>query len=167
MHIPIQINEYNIYDIYHNDNNNIIIISPLEGNPLNITYKDHIFDVKYCGRKHTYIYVLQNQTEYEPYINIIINGKHINTKINKYPEFKDEIIMSTIVKNEDNYIRQWIKFHYNIGITRFIIYDNSTDGTLEHVITDFINQNIVILIKWNHRQLTLYQEFFMKIKMRN
>ena len=27
---PIYIQKYNIYDIFHNDNNNIIIISPME-----------------------------------------------------------------------------------------------------------------------------------------
>ena len=42
------------------------------------------------------------------------------------------------------------KILMNIGITRFIIYDNSTNGTLENVIKDFINLNIVILIKWNY-----------------
>ena len=42
----------------------------------------------------------------------------------KYPELKDEIIMSTLVHNEDNYIKQWIIYHLNIGINRIIIYDN-------------------------------------------
>ena len=48
----------------------------------------------------------------------------LNTKINIYPNFKDEIIMSTIVKDEDNIIVQWIEYHKLLGINRFIIYDN-------------------------------------------
>ena len=38
--------------------------------------------------------------------------------------------MSTLVKDEDKYIKQWIEFHLNIGIKRFIIYDNSNKNTL-------------------------------------
>jgi len=58
--------------------------------------------------------------------------------------------MSTIVKNEDNYIRQWINFHHKLGVNRFIIYDNSDKNTLSGIISDYINDRIVILIKWKY-----------------
>lgn len=153
MYVPIKIENYYIYDIYHNDNDNLIIISPSERSPLSIKYKDSIFTVHICPHKHTYIYVLKEKIEYKEKIVLTINGKNIETKVNKYPEFKDEIIMSTIVYREDDYIRQWIEFHKNIGIKRFIIYDNSTDYTLETLLKDFIDRNIVILIKWNYKYL--------------
>lgn len=148
MYLPIYISKYHIYDICHNDNDNLIIISPAENKILNIKYKDNIFYVNICPHKHTYIYVLKHKIDYEPEICININGNNIITKVNKYPEFKNEIIMSTIVCNEDNYIKQWILFHKNIGVKRFIIYDNSKKKTLENVLADFINQHIVILIDW-------------------
>lgn len=161
-YLPINISDYDIYDIYHNDNNNLIIISPLENKPLNIRYKENFFDVKICPDQHTYIYILKNKIEYKSKICLNINGKNINTKVNKYPEFKDEIIMSTMVYNEDNYIRQWIKFHNNIGVSRFIIYDNSKiddqrsyksvekKSNLKNVLQDFIKNGLVILINWSY-----------------
>ena len=59
---PIYIQKYNIYDIFHNDNNNIIIISPMEQSQLVINHKNINFDVNICSHNHTYIYVLQKQT---------------------------------------------------------------------------------------------------------
>ena len=58
--------------------------------------------------------------------------------------------MSTIVKDEDNYIKQWIKFNLNIGIEKFIIYDNSTKNTLYNLLREYIDQNIVYIIKWTY-----------------
>ena len=150
MYTPVQINHCNIYDIYHNDNNNLVIISPSENKPLTIKYENNILDIHICPHNHTYIYVSKIPIEYKPKIELNINGNIIDTKVNKYPEFKDEIIMSTIVKNEDNYIRQWINFHHKLGVNRFIIYDNSDKNTLSGIISDYINDRIVILIKWKY-----------------
>ena len=157
-----------LYDIYHNDNNKLIIIIPAEINPphieyitsnlnLNLNFKLHI-----CPHKHTFIYELLSETKYIENIQLKINDTIYDVKVNKYPEFKDEIIMSTMVYNEDNYIRQWIQFHLNIGITRFIIYDNSKvndhksyksvekSSNLKKVLSDFIEKEIVLLIEWSY-----------------
>jgi len=150
MYIPIYIKKYNIYDIYHNDNNNLIIISPMENNILNIKYGDNNFTTHICSHNHTFVYILDIETIYIKNIKLSINEEILETNVNKYPEFKNEIIMSTIILNEDDYIKQWINFHLNIGITRFIIYDNSSNNTLENILKYFINNNIVILIKWNY-----------------
>lgn len=64
MYIPIHIKEY---DIYHNDNNKIIIISPSETLPLHIKYENYVFNVNICSHNHTYIYVLENEIEYKKY----------------------------------------------------------------------------------------------------
>ena len=48
-----------------------------------------------------------------------------------------------MVKNEDNYIKQWINYHHSIGINKFIIYDNAgiddkkSYCSIEGVITSF------------------------------
>jgi hypothetical protein len=84
---------------------------------------------------------------------IIIDDKNITTKINNYPKFENEIIMSTIVKNEDKYILQWIQYHNKLGITRFIIYDNSTDNTLHTLLSKNITNNIFIVINWQYEHI--------------
>ena len=58
--------------------------------------------------------------------------------MNKYPEFNNEIVFSTIVKNEDQYIRQWIDYHYHLGVSRFIIYDNSDQYNLGNLLNEYI-----------------------------
>ena len=149
-----------IYDVFHNDNNKLIIIMPAECNPPLINYIYHKSNIQFklyvCPHKHTYIYEALFKTKYIKNIQLFINGNIINNiNVNKYPEFKNEIIMSTIVLHEDTVIRQWIKFHIHIGITRFIIYDNSwlyhskiNDSNLVDVLDDYIKQGIVIIIRW-------------------
>ena len=99
-----------IYDIFHNDNNKLIIIMPAEIDPPHIEYINVKLNFKFklhiCPHKHTFIYELLLETKYVENIKLLINDKIFDVKVNKYPEFKNEIIMSTIVLNEDNYIRQ-------------------------------------------------------------
>jgi hypothetical protein len=150
---PISILTYNIYDILYNDNNELIIIAPYRPNPNTIKYISHennilIFDLYKCPHNHTYIYSLR--VDYSQRIKISINDVIIETNVNKYPTFKDEIIFSTIVKNEDEFIPGWIDYHIKLGVSRFIIYDNSNDVTLSTVLERYIKNNIVLLIKWTY-----------------
>jgi hypothetical protein len=164
-HIPIRINKFNIYDIFHNDSNQLIIIAPYIPKAHTIKYisndnKISKFNLYKCPHNHTYIYSLN--INYNKKIKISVNDSIIETLVNKYPIFKNEIIFSTMVKNEDNYIKQWINFHLNIGITRFIIYDNagSNDGlsyqsvqknsNLKLLLKEYIDKKIVFLIKWDY-----------------
>jgi hypothetical protein len=141
-----------IYDIFHNTKNNLVVISPTESEALNISYKGAGFKLIKCPHNHTYIYISSTEVEYKELIDININGKSVNIRINKYPEFKNQIIMSTMVLGEDKYVRQWIQFHLKLGIEHFIIYDNSTSSnSLINVLEDYIDQNIVTLIKWPYK----------------
>jgi hypothetical protein len=144
MYIPIHIDEYQIYDIFYNGK--LIIIRPAEF-PLDIFCNNVKMNVYTCPHHHNYIYTLK--TIYSPTITLTIQNQDIKTSVNVYPVFKDEIILSTLVKNEDAYIKQWIHFHLGIGITRFIIYDNSDCDTLSSVLQDYIEKNQVVLISWN------------------
>jgi len=149
--IPIHINEFYIYDIFHNDNDNLVIICAPEM-ALRITYKDKIFTVYTCPHGNTKIYVLDVTVEYEKNIVLNINSKNIETEVNKYPEFKDELIASTMVKNEEKYIKQWIKYHRSIGIEKFIIYDNadlnSDKNELLYLLEPY--KDFVLVVKWSY-----------------
>ena len=141
---PCKIEEYNIYDIFHNGQ--IVIISPFIGSILEIRYMYKLFNCNECPDNHSRIYFLE--AEYKETIELQINGTNIKTNVNKYPEFKDEIVFSTLVKDEDAYILQWIDYYMKIGVERFIIYDNSTESTLAERLKPCIEDNIVLLIKW-------------------
>ena len=120
---PIYIQNYNIYDIFYNDRGNIVIIKPGHCNINNIRMNNNgilvNFEVEICSHGHVCIYYLDNEdfTYNEDKIyDIIIDNEIVSTKINKYPDFENEIIMSTVVKNEDKYILQWIKYHNKAGM---------------------------------------------------
>lgn len=154
--IPIFIEEYNIFDILHNDEELIIISTPLL--PLKIQYysNNELIDFIYieCPYKHSSIYYLK--MPYNQSIELIINNKHINTNVNKYPEFRNEIIMSTLVKDEDDYIKQWIDYHSKLGVDRFVIYDNSDKNTLNNILSEYNNK--VVLIKWKYQYDRLHAQ---------
>ena len=92
---PYSIEEYKIYDIFHNEQ--LVIITPLIDPHLEIQYMGSSFNCNECPDNHTRIYFLT--TDYKEEIELQINGSSIKTRVNKYPEFKDEIIFSTLVKN--------------------------------------------------------------------
>ena len=145
MNFPNHIIKYNIYDIFYNDTK-VIIIRPMEI-LLDIYIQDKKMSMYTCPHNHTYVYTLK--IPYTKTIQLRINNEIMNTHVNTYPIFKNEIIMSTLVKDEDKYIKQWIDFHLHIGISRFIIYDNSTTNTLPTLLKSYIDAQQVVLIHWN------------------
>jgi len=148
--IPNHIAKYQIYDIFYNTK--LIIIRPAETD-IDIYVNDKKCSLYRCPHQHTFIYTLT--IPFTPTISLRINNQIIHTHVNKYSELKDEIILSTIVKNEDKYIKQWIDFHLHIGITRFIIYDNSISNTLSTLLQDYIQLQQVILIQWSFPYILL------------
>ena len=60
----------------------------------------------------------------------------------------------TIAKLENNYIREWVEYHLNLGFDKIFLYDNN-DGSGEHfedVIADYINNGRVDLINFRGRK---------------
>lgn len=64
-------------------------------------------------------------------------------------------LLCGIGKLENNYIREWVRYHLNIGFTNIVLYDNNDiDGEhFEDVIGDYINDGSVILKNWRGRKL--------------
>lgn len=103
-------------------------------------------------------------------INLVNEYHVLELNVNRYPIFKDEVIMSTLVKNEDNIIRTWVDFHLRLGVDRIIIYDNkcspesnknntttnyklntqdfSYKSSLIDLLADYITSEKVIIINW-------------------
>ena len=59
-----------------------------------------------------------------------------------------KVCICAIAKNENNYIREWVEWHKNIGISKIFLYDNNDmDGErFEDVINDYIESNFVEVI---------------------
>lgn len=81
-----------------------------------------------------------------------------------------KVAICAICKNENLYIREWIEWHKNIGISKIFLYDNNdTDGELvEPVIHDYIESGLVDLdTKYRgsyglSRQMTVYTNCYLK-----
>jgi len=164
MYNPIYIDKFKIYDIFYK-NNNIYIVRPTEFTDtgkkcplLKISLNNRFFTCAMDTRAQVY----RLECDYTEYITLTIEDEIINNiKVSLYPILKDEVILTTLVKNEDNYIVQWINYHLLIGFTKFIIYDNKdspktihhsieTTSNLEKLLKKYIDNNQIILINWKY-----------------
>jgi len=55
------------------------------------------------------------------------------------------IALVAIVKNEEHYIGDWLRFHALAGVTDFVIYDNQSDDQTVTVIQSFSTLNITVI----------------------
>ena len=95
-----------------------------------------------------------------------INSIGYQLKKTKLPTRKYKLGIVTIIKNEGDYISEWLQYHKIIGIQRIYIYDNeSTDNTKE-IIEKYVAQGIVKyhLIKGKGMQLKAYNDAIKKYK---
>jgi hypothetical protein len=75
-------------------------------------------------------------------------GIYINYLFNNKGPFEDNLSICAIIKNEVDYLEEWIEFHRLVGVTKFYIYDNhSNDGTVE-ILRSYINKGIVVAKTW-------------------
>jgi hypothetical protein len=149
--IPNYIQKFEIYDVIHNINNELILVKcgPKLNFEIRIYNNDNPPIIYECPYGRTTIYKFTN-IDYSETIDIIFNDELIKTKVSTYPNLNNEIIYSTQVRDEDEFIIQWVEYHSKLGVDRFIIYDNSESDTLQYKISEYILKEKVILIKWNH-----------------
>lgn len=81
-------------------------------------------------------------------------------------EFRYELAIVAIAKNEALYVREWIKYHLvaSEGSVHFFLYDNDSEDGLEDVIRDFIDNGVVTYIPYpgNKMQLPAYDDAIAK-----
>lgn len=181
MYSPIHLKKYFIYDVNYTDCDKYLIVTPTCNNyTISICINNiwHSFkriqsDNKHIAGSNDQSLYLSDVLSFNDNVLLNINGDLVSTKVNKYiVDCSDQIIMSTIVLNEDKYIRQWINYHMMFSITKFIIYDNynhnlsdidqqkhlkkcnnasfNITSNLHDLLSDFIDAGIVILIKWDY-----------------
>ncbi|MFD1329593.1 glycosyltransferase family 92 protein [Mycoplana ramosa] len=63
------------------------------------------------------------------------------------------IMIATMIKNEANYVAEWLRYHHAVGIRHFVLYDDgSTDGTRE-VIAETLPPKYVTIVPWRGRMI--------------
>jgi hypothetical protein len=161
MYQPTKINGYMISDIFHTDTNKFGFITGLN-TPLrqseNIRFiinGNNVELIKFeCSNSRSITFTTFEEMDFVESIDLVVVNEgveHIkqNLKVNKYPILDGKLIMSIMVKDEDNYIRQWIDYHSNLGIDHFLIYNNSENYlNLEIILSDHINTGKVSILNW-------------------
>ena len=78
-----------------------------------------------------------------------------------------KILLCSIGRMENSYIREWVEYNKNLGFTNIVLYDNNYDGeeNFEDVIGDYIESGYVILKNYRNRkvcQLNAYNECYLE-----
>lgn len=76
----------------------------------------------------------------------------ISHTFSKKQEYKYNICICAIFKNESIFLKEWINFHILIGVDHFYLYNNNSDDDYKEILKPFIDNNIVTLIDWPHDQ---------------
>ena len=55
-----------------------------------------------------------------------------------------KILLCSIGRMENSYIREWVEYNKNLGFTNIVLYDNNYDGeeNFEDVIGDYIESGM-------------------------
>lgn len=99
----------------------------------------------------------------------VLVGKNLVARIMKNDnkkQFRHEIAMVAISKNEASSIKEWIEFHKLVGFTKFYFYDNESEDNTVDILKPYIDSGLVeyILIKGKGRQLDAYNDAIAKHK---
>ena len=167
MYNPVYIEKYSIYDVFYS-NDTLYIIRPALKPGLNIksVETNETFYTMICPENSFHLHYLKTN-DIKSKMVLSINEDIVEVKVNRFPSYSDKIIMSTLVKREDNYLPQWIEYHKRLGVEHFIIYDNvssnvtefdalthddirinSSHTDLENTLKPYIEDGTVIVINW-------------------
>lgn len=80
--------------------------------------------------------------------------------------YKYNLAIVAIIKNEAPYIQEWIEYHRIVGIEKFYIYDNESTDQVQKVLQPYIEQDIVSYfpIKGKGKQVVAYQDAIARFK---
>lgn len=63
------------------------------------------------------------------------------------------LTLSTMVKNQRRWIREWLEFNIMMGVEHFIIYDNGSNDDTIDVVQYYIDEGIVDWIPWPPKEV--------------
>ena len=90
----------------------------------------------------------------------------IRTKCPKESDFRYQLAIVAILKNEGDYIEEWIRYHKLVGVDRFIIYDNDSSDNMPDILKRYAETGDVVYQSFHGtgRQLDAYNDAVLKYK---
>jgi hypothetical protein len=75
--------------------------------------------------------------------------------LGKPEDFPHYLAVALIIKNEAEYVAEWIEYHLLVGVTKFYIYDNESTDNLKDILKPYTNAGLVEYINFpgKHRQI--------------
>ena len=74
-----------------------------------------------------------------------------------------------MMRNEHDYIREWVEHHIKCGVSHFYLYDNESSHDYEKEIGDYIEKGYITITNWpdvnplrlgrNNKQIDAYNHF--------
>lgn len=80
--------------------------------------------------------------------------------------YKYNVSICAIFKDEADYLKEWLEFHKIIGVEHFYLYNNKSSDNYYEVLLPYINEGIVTLKDWPkpQSQMEAYQDFMNNFK---
>lgn len=84
----------------------------------------------------------------------------------KRVDFKYQVSICLIFKNEAPYLKEWIEYHRLIGVEHFYLYNNNSEDNFRDILEPYVANNIVTLvdIPQQFAQLAAYNDCYRKAK---
>lgn len=81
-------------------------------------------------------------------------------------QFKHELAVAAIAKNEGKYIEEWIAYYIKMGVSKFYIYDNGSTDNLKNILAKYIENGIVeyIYFPGECQQIPAYKDAILRVK---
>ena len=81
-------------------------------------------------------------------LKIKFNNPHIISSITKIEgiDSSNDISIVLIVKNEAQYIREWLEYHFLIGVDHIYIYDNDSNDGIHALLAPYIEKGLATYI---------------------
>jgi hypothetical protein len=84
--------------------------------------------------------------------------------MNNNKKFKYQLALISIIRNEADYMKEWIEYHKMIGVEIFFIYDDGSTDNIKEVLKPYIESGLVVVSdsngKWN--QTEVYHKTILK-----
>lgn len=79
---------------------------------------------------------------------IVSLDSFIENMVNPDCSFKYSLAIAAILKDEAEYIEEWICFHLNQGVEHFYLYDNESKDDIKLKLKNYIDKGIVTYVYW-------------------
>lgn len=62
--------------------------------------------------------------------------------------FRHELAICAIFKNEAPYLAEWLTFHEGVGVTHFYLYNDASDDNFREVIAPWVMRGMITITEW-------------------